>query len=222
MITTAFDAVTPAEQPFEFIVYKAYEGVLPDNLEDCDAYFLTGSRFSVFDNGALWINPLRDFIVRLNKAKIKTIAVCFGHQLMAEAMGGKVERADCGWQIGVHTATVQVSKDYMQPQAQTLRVAMMCEDQIHELPSSAEIIATMPACEYAWLQYGDHFLSTQSHPEFSQAFARAVINVRQGEFPSKRLENGLRSFSQGDLDGLLIFQWFVRFLTTEAEPQGDD
>ncbi|PID65030.1 MAG: hypothetical protein CR962_00355 [Gammaproteobacteria bacterium] len=93
---------------------------------------------------------------------------------------------------------------------------MMCEDQINELPEKAEIIATMPHCQYAFLQYGEHFISTQAHPEFSQAFAKMLINVRKEEFPSKRLARGLVSFSQSEHDGLLLFQWFTNFLAADS------
>ncbi|PIE45769.1 MAG: GMP synthase [Gammaproteobacteria bacterium] len=221
MIIEAFNTAAASEQSFTFNTYAAYEGVLPDSIKDCDAYLLTGSRFSVFDHGKPWINPLRDFVVRLNKARIKTIGICFGHQLMAEAMGGKVERADCGWQIGQHKATVITHKDYMRPKTEYLNLAMMCEDQINELPEKAEIIATMPHCQYAFLQYGEHFISTQAHPEFSQAFAKMLINVRKEEFPSKRLARGLTSFNQSEHDGLLLFQWFTHFLTADLANKTD-
>lgn len=212
MIEKAFSAIDDA---LEFQTYYTDEGKLPDCTDECDAYVITGSRYSVFDSDELWINQLRDFIVRLHKSETKAIGICFGHQLIAQAMGGKVERADCGWQIGVHSGNILAQKDYMQPQASAVHIAMMCEDQIHTIPDNAEVIATSPACEHLILQYNNHFLSTQGHPEFSQDFAKALIHVRQDEFPSKRLEKGLSSFAENELDGSVLFQWFVNFLTQD-------
>lgn len=210
MIKSAFEAV---DDTFTFTSYPTYLGVLPDEINDCDAYIITGSRHSVFDHDkVLWINPLRDFVVKLNKAKIKLLGICFGHQLIADAMGGKVERADCGWQIGVHRAEISHNAPFMEPKTGAFYVPMMCEDQVQSLGDTAEVLASSPNCEYAMIQYESHILTTQGHPEFSQAFAKALINLRQDEFPSKRLAAGLTSFSENEIDSELLFTWFANFL----------
>lgn len=197
---------------FTFRVYRAHDGILPDCVDECEAYIITGSRYSVLDTEALWIHQLQNFIVRLNKAAIKTIGICFGHQVMAVAMGGKVERADCGWQIGVHRARITQTAAFMQPDAEQFHLAMLCEDQVDKVSDNAVVLAAAPCCDYAMLMYGEHFLSTQGHPEFSPEFAKALLNVRQDEFPSKRFDNGMASFSAHALDGELLFAWFSRFL----------
>lgn len=197
---------------FDFISYHADEGLLPDDIDDCDAYIITGSRHSVFDNAELWINQLRDFVVRLYKADIKTIGICFGHEMMAEAMGGKVERADCGWQIGIHCADVINQKSYMIPSLAHIYLPMMCEDHVQSIPENATVLASSENCKYFMLQYGEHFLSLQAHPEFSKSFAKSLISVRKDEFPQKRLEKGLASFNEHEIDSSIIFQWFAHFL----------
>lgn len=223
MIAAGFAALETPENTFTFQTYPAHEARLPECVDECDAYIITGSRYSMFDTEELWINQLRDFIVRLNKAQVKTIGVCFGHQLIAEAMGGKVERADCGWLIGVHTAEITVAKDYMTPATGQIRVPMMCEDQVQVLAEDATVIASGNTCPNMMLQYGEHFLSIQGHPEFSKAFAKAVINVRQDDLPSKRLQKGLESLNQENIDNDLLFQWFANFLLADrAEEQTDD
>lgn len=213
------DQLAIADETFEFHTYRVHEGVLPDCIHDCDAYVITGSRHSIFDAEVLWINCLQNFIVRLNKAKIKTIGICFGHQLMAEALGGKVERADCGWLVGVHKVTMKQHKAFMQPSAERFYVAMMCEDQVQQISETAEILASSKNCEYAMLQYGDHMLSVQGHPEFSPEFAKRLLRIRQDDFPSKRYEKGSASFAEHELDSGLIFKWFARFLAEGYEPE---
>ncbi|MBS9777974.1 MAG: GMP synthase [Gammaproteobacteria bacterium] len=210
MLENGFTAINPE---FEFHTYYSDEGKLPESIDECDAYIISGSNHSVFDGEELWINQLRDFVVRLNKAAIKTIGISFGHQIMAEAMGGRVERADCGWKIGVHEGSISCTEEYMQPSAESLHIAMMCEDEIVALPEDAKVLAKSKSCDNLILQYNNHFLSTQGHPEFSQGFAKALINIRQDDFPSKRLEKGLASFADHDLDGSILFQWFTNFIT---------
>lgn len=205
-------------QAWTFRTYRVHEGVLPEHVDDCDAYVITGSRHSVLDADELWIHQLQNFIVRLNKAKIKTIAMCFGHQIMAIAMGGKVERADCGWQIGVHRTQVLKTTHFMQPPAEYFHLAMLCEDQVDKVGETATVLAATEQYGYAMLMYGEHFLSTQGHPEFSQEFAKALLNVRQEEFPTKRFENGMASFSELALDGELLFAWFTQFLLQVSSP----
>ncbi len=216
MIEKGFSGLDDAS-PFTFRIYPVYEGVLPDQVDECEAYIITGSRYSVLDTEELWIHQLQNFIVRLNKATIKTIGICFGHQIMAVAMGGKVERADCGWQIGVHRSRVLQSKRFMQPSAEHFDLAMLCEDQVDKIPDTATVLAATPQCEYAMLMYGEHFLGTQGHPEFSPHFAKALLNIRQEEFPSKRFDKGIASFSKRPPDGELLFMWFSHFLLQGRE-----
>ncbi len=217
MIESAFSA---ADDSLEFATYPSYLGVLPDAIEECDAYLITGSRHSVFDHDKeLWINPLRDFIVKLNKAKKKLLGICFGHELIADVMGGKVERADCGWQIGIHKAEITKPQDFMEPKTGIFYLPMMCEDQIQSIGEEAVVLAKTPSSPYAMLQYGRHILTTQGHPEFSQDFAKALITLRKDEFPSKRFDKGLASFSDNKVDKELIFTWFTNFLKQEDKSQ---
>ncbi len=217
MIEAAFRAT---DDSLTFKTYPSYLGVLPDDIENCDAYIITGSRHSVFDHDEeLWINPLRDFIIKLNKAKKKLLGLCFGHELIADVMGGKVERADCGWQIGIHTVEITQHRDFMQPKTDALYLPMMCEDQVQSIGEEATIMAQGKNSQYAILQYGDHILTTQGHPEFTQDFAKALITLRQDEFPSKRFEKGLASFSENQTDRETVFRWFTNFLKQDNETE---
>ncbi len=219
MIEAGFSA---QDVPFEFKTYATDDGILPESVDECDGYIITGGSYSVFDTDELWINQLRDFIVRLNKAQVKTIGISFGHQLMAEALGGKVERADCGWKIGVHEGRMQDTESYMHPESPSIHIAMMCKDEIVSLPEDAKVVATSKSCDNLILQYNGHFLSTQGHPEFTQEFAKALIAIRKDEFPSKRLEKGLASFSENTLDVAILFQWFANFLTENEDSEDSE
>lgn len=211
MIQVSFNELD-SETPFEFEVFKAHLGQLPDCVEEYEAYIITGSRHSILDSDALWINSLVDFIVRLNKAQITAIGIGFGHHLIAEAMGCKIERSDMGWLIGVHAVTVQHEAAFMSPKTGEYRLAMLSSDQVQAITEQTTVLAGSPKCPYAMLQFGDNMLGVQGRPEFSAAFAKRLLTLRQEEFPSKRFANGIASFSEQTQDNALMFSWFAHFI----------
>lgn len=210
------------DETFTFQTYKAHQGQLPDDIEECDAYILTGSRCTVFDTDALWVNGLLDFIVRLNKANVKTIGICFGYHLIASAMECKIERADMGWLIGVHGAEVQIETPFMEPTVSTFHLAMLTEDQVQSLNGNTTVLASSPKCPNMMVQFGENMLGIQGRPEFSAEFAKRLLNLRQEEFPSKRFAKGIASFAEHEPDNQLIFTWFANFLRSGQTEQNAD
>lgn len=199
--------------PITFKSYDAFSRKLPENLDECDAYVITGSRFSVLDSGDVqWMNQLQNFIVRLHKAKIKTIGLCFGHQIIATALGGKIERAEQGWQLGVYKANITQTATFMQPEANTFYVVMISEDEVTLLPPQSEVLASSQNCPYLMVQYSETMLGCQGHPEFSKPFAKALLNIRKEEFPRKRFDDSIVSFNEYTPDNALLFSWFLDFL----------
>ena len=85
---------------YDYTTYEVREGKLPSAPEEQDGYIVTGSPAGVYDD-LPWIEPLKTFLVQA-KGKAKLVGICFGHQIMAEAFGGRVEKSDRGWGIGLH------------------------------------------------------------------------------------------------------------------------
>ena len=81
---------------FELQAFDVRNGEFPSSVDACDAYLTTGSRFSAYDDEA-WIQQLKDFVRQLHEAEKPFVGICFGHQVLAEALGGKVEKAESGW-----------------------------------------------------------------------------------------------------------------------------
>ena len=90
-----------AGQRLDFRIYNVLEGELPGSMQECDGYLITGSRFSTYDQET-WIKRLKLWVVRAHQARCKLIGICFGHQLIADALGGHVGPATSGWRVGVH------------------------------------------------------------------------------------------------------------------------
>lgn len=140
--------------------------------ESRDAWLLTGSRHGVYDD-LPWIAPLKNFIRAAAGAKRPMVGVCFGHQIIAEAMGGRVQKAEIGWRVGLETYETRFN-------GATRSVAMPAfhQDQVVVQPPGSHVLAQNEACPYAALRYSDApVLSVQFHPEFSRAYLSDLIDV---------------------------------------------
>jgi len=166
---------------FEVTRYDVREGVYPPAPDAHDGYIVTGSPAGVYD-GQGWIEELKVFL-RAAKGKTKLVGICFGHQVMAEAFGGRVEKSQRGWGIGLHAYDVQGRADWMDD-ATRFAIPVSHQDQIVEPPPTARILAGSAFNPYGLLSYEDQAaISFQCHPEFSPAFAKALIEERRDRLP---------------------------------------
>ncbi|KAB7615471.1 type 1 glutamine amidotransferase [Amylibacter sp. SFDW26] len=157
-----------ANRGFEFDRYSIVNAVFPTSIKDADGWLITGSRHGVYEDHP-WIPPLEEFIRAIYAANIPLVGVCFGHQIIAQALGGKVEKFDGGWSIG-HT-------DYlMDGQDTPMQLNAWHQDQVVELPKDARVIGSSDFCKYAFLAYGDTVMTTQPHPEFGSDIVQGLID----------------------------------------------
>ncbi|MGL6209327.1 MAG: type 1 glutamine amidotransferase [Paracoccaceae bacterium] len=153
---------------FTFTTYRVVESQFPAAVTDCDGWLITGSRHGVYEDH-LWIPPLEDFIRATFAARVPMVGVCFGHQIIAQAMGGKVERYAGGWAVG--------ATDY-DFQGEKLTLNAWHRDQVTVAPPGAKVIATNDFCSNAALLYDDRALTVQAHPEFKPAFVDGLMQTR--------------------------------------------
>lgn len=200
-----------ADPNLEFRTYPVLFGELPGTLDECDAYVISGSRFSVFD-GEAWIEQAHDFIRRLHQHKKKSVGICFGHQLIASALGGRVERAlDRGWGVGVHNWKIHDQPEWMRPPLSELSLLAIHQDQVYDLPAGGRLLASSDFCPIAVFQVDDHFLAIQGHPEFSPEFADALFDLRQDLVGSERADAARRSVGEPIHDAA-VAAWIMNFL----------
>ena len=187
--------------------YEIQSGQFPERAEDNDAYIVTGSSAGVYEDHD-WIPPLKAFL-RQAKGKTKLVGICFGHQIMAEAFGGRVEKSEKGWGVGLHRYEVRDQAPWMDP-VPSFAIPVSHQDQIVEQPPSSRIVAASPFTSFGMLAYDDQpAISFQCHPEFTHGFAQALIEHRRERLPDP--EAALQSLEQPD-DRDMVGGWIRRFL----------
>jgi len=181
-----------------------------------DAVLYTGSPASVYDPEP-WIAPLMDFIAAAAAARTPQVGICFGHQIMGEALGGKVVKSDKGWGVGRHTYEVVQCPDWSpSPCPPTLSVAVSHQDQVVRCPPSATVIAASEFTPFAGLDYqGFPAISFQCHPEFEPDFAAALYGARRTALGKQQADAAVSSLA-GGCDRRLLARWIVSFLRANA------
>lgn len=192
---------------YEMTNYNVVGGTFPDRPEDEEAYIVTGSPASVYD-AFEWIAELTAFL-REAKGKAKLVGICFGHQVMAEAFGGRVEKADRGWGIGLHRYDVREPVEWMDP-VPSFAIPVSHQDQIVEQPPQTRIVAASPFTPFGVLAYEDQpTISFQCHPEFDPAYAEALIEHRRARLTDA--DAAIASLHEPN-DRRLVAGWIRRFL----------
>lgn len=197
----------------EFRVYDVRYNIYPDDIHECDAYITTGSRASVYQSDP-WISALQEFIITLDQQHKKLVAVCFGHQLVAKAFGGKTEKSDKGWGVGVHACQIRKHKHWMKPPMHQYSLIVSHQDQVTKLPDNSELLAGSEFCPLGMFQMGDNLLAIQGHPEFNKDYAEALMRHRQNLLGETVFSQGIRSL-QSPTDETGIAKWMLEFMADQ-------
>ena len=194
---------------------KVYDVVIdeyPNNIDECDGYIITGSKLSTYDD-VDWIKTLEEYIRTLDTSKKKLLGVCFGHQLIAQPLGGKVEKAKVGWTLGVQPYDFLSKFPWVRNHNESVRLIHSHQDQVTVLPAKAELIAKNDMVPVAMFRVDDHIMSMQGHPEFSEDYAHDVANLRKEILGEKVFSKASRSLMKKDSDRLEVTQWWVDFFS---------
>ncbi|MGZ8348251.1 MAG: glutamine amidotransferase-related protein [Allosphingosinicella sp.] len=173
------------------------------------AYLITGSPAGVYQP-LPWIAELAAFL-RATDRGTALVGICFGHQIMAQAFGGHVEKVGKGWGVGLHTYPV-VRRELWMDEAQSVAVPASHQDQVVLQPPDTDVLASSLFTPYAALAWRRRrAISFQFHPEFAPDYARALIEARRDRLP--QADAAIASLERPN-DNARIGAWIRRFLAS--------
>jgi GMP synthase-like glutamine amidotransferase len=185
-------------------------GELPAAPDECDAWLCSGSRRSVYDDVG-WIHDLAGFVREVHAAGAPFVGICFGHQLIAHALGGRTERAAEGWGVGAHELDVVQREPWMQPPVERPTLLFMHQDQVRRVPEGSVVLACALHCEIAAFRVGTTMLGIQAHPEFRPEYLAALLGDRIGRIGPETTSRARESLDR-PTDDAAVARWIVRFL----------
>jgi GMP synthase-like glutamine amidotransferase len=206
--------VGAGDKSITFDVISVINGKALPNPSTLQAILITGSSAGVYDK-LDWIPPLEDFVRAAYASRVPMVGVCFGHQLMAQALGGIVRKSEKGWGIGRHVYDVAPGNGIID--GEVIAVAASHQDQIIEPPAGARTILSSPFTEYAGLLYGNGAaFSVQPHPEFDTGFAYLCCELREGHATDALVAAAKASLSE-PVDNARLGLAMARFLTRRSQ-----
>ena len=202
-------------QALEFSRFAVLDGEFPSNPSQCDAWLITGSKFGVYEDHD-WIGKLKEFLRRAYDRDVPIVGICFGHQILAEALGGRVVKSDKGWGVGIHDYPIAEKRDWMTGAKDMLSIQAYHQDQIVDLPEEAKVLAGTDFCPNAMLVYGNKALSFQGHPEFREDYATDLIKARRGTLLQEDVADRALETVGNPNDSSLVARWIMAFLAQSA------
>lgn len=162
---------------FEFETFSVVDMEFPQGIDDADGWLISGSKHGAYEDHA-FIPPLEELIRTIRNSGKAMVGICFGHQIIAQALGGTVEKFKGGWSVG------RVEYDMA---GQTLALNAWHQDQVVSPPSGAQTIGSSPSCAHAALVYGDQIWTMQPHPEFESTAIQGLIKYKGESVEPNRL-----------------------------------
>lgn len=176
-----YDLFRPINPEITFNIYRVMDGELPEQFDSDTLYLIPGSNNAAYDD-LPWIFTLQDWIREAAARKVPLVGICFGHQIIAQALGGHVERFPGGWGVGIREMEVLDADLLSYFPDRKMRLIVNHHDQVTHLPEGAIPIASSDFCRYEGFRIGDHILTFQGHPEFTVDYERhLILNHSEGE-----------------------------------------
>lgn len=192
---------------FSFETWNVVDMDFPDDVHQADGWLITGSKHGVYEDHA-FLPPLEEFIHQAFDAGVPQVGVCFGHQVIAKALGGQVEKFRGGWAVG--------RQDYEMGDS-TVSLNAWHQDQVTKAPNGAKVVAHNAFCENAALVYDTRAFTVQAHPEFESSFIQGLIETRGHLVPQDLLDIATQQLPKGNDNAKLAAQIAQFFLNRKLD-----
>ena len=217
MFRAMFDSATRqggGRHGLELVEVPVVDGVIPDDVNAFDGYLVTGSAAGVYDDFD-WIAPLMAFLRKVHAADKPLVGICFGHQVIAQALGGQTDKWHDGWGLGVYDVAIDNTPSWM-PSTDGVSLIHIHQDQVTKLPADATPIGSTSFCSNAMFHIGDNVFCMQGHPEFTADYTGALMTARRSTMGPDRVDAALTSLEDGH-QGLDMADWIITFFKQHAE-----
>ena len=203
-------ALSPLRPHWRFDVWAAKRGELPPDPGAYDGWVLTGSIASANDD-LPWVQRLVDLLRLLHDRRVPMAGLCFGHQVIARALGGRVGPSPGGLRLGVATTRLHHRERWMTPMPPEVTLFAAHQEQVLVPPAGARVLGGDDWAPVGAMALGDHVFSTQYHPELSREFLCALVDEQPAVFPAEVAARARVQFER-PVDAGLFMRWIAQFL----------
>ena len=196
----------------ELVRYDLDEGRFPDDVHECAGWLCSPSRLSAYDP-VDWVHDAEELLRRVIAAEAPYVGICFGHQLLAQALGGRVERSSYGWGVGVRDYRVVARRRWMTPAADTFSLIGSHQDQVVQLPSDAALLFESDYCPLGGFCVGERAWTVQVHPEFVAPLADHLLAGRTELIGAERVAQA-RATLDRPVHSAMMAEWIARFFAS--------
>lgn len=207
MFIKSLGAINPA---LRFARFDVNREAYPESLAGYAGVLITGSQSAAYDSDP-WIDRLKANIVDLVEQGVPLVGICFGHQIIHQALGGRVQKAAGGWCVGVHANRLTGAAVDYGPEGEVFNLLSSHQDQVTDCAPGTEILASTARCPVAMTRIGDRVLTFQGHPEFTRDYAQALMDWRRERIGVTVCEAAMASLSQ-PLDEQRVLHWMLQTL----------